>query len=161
VAGIRPLLITSFALVALNAAGVGGATIVPQKGMAGVELGMTRAEVRARLGEPLAIRRRVSEIGGPYVEFRYPFRVSVYFWRPGNSVWDIRTTGPKERTVRGVGVGSTEAEVRRKVPRVRCETVVAGLRECHVGDLLPGKPVTSFRIRRGRVVLVEVGIVID
>lgn len=160
-AAIRRLLLASLALVALNAAAVGGATVVPQKGMAGVELGMTRAQVQAKLGEPLAIRRRMSEIGGPYVEFRYPFLVSVYFWQPGNSVWNIRTTGPEERTARGVGVGSTEADVRRKVPGVRCQAIVPGLRECHVGNLLPGKRVTSFRIRRGRVTMVQVGIVID
>lgn len=75
-------------------------------------------------------------------------------------VTNITTTGRRERTSRGVGVGSTERAVRTRVRNVRCETV-AGSRSCHVGSFRPGRRVTDFKIRRGRVYEVVIGFVID
>ena len=73
---------------------------------------------------------------------------------------DVFTTRPGERTARGVGVGSTEGEVRAKVAGVRCRTE-SGFRHCFVGRFLPGRRITDFHIRRGRVTSVEVGFVVD
>ena len=60
----------------------------------------------------------------------------------------------------GVGVGSSEGQVPAKVAGVRCRTE-SGFRHCFVGRFLPGKRVTDFRIRRGRVTSVQVGFVLD
>jgi len=136
-----------------------GATIVPQQGMAGIRLGMTKAQVRSVAGPPLAIRRGTNDFG-PWSEFRYPFYVSVFF-QGNRTVTNVRTTGRKERTARGIGVGSTEAQVKARVPGVRCRTFVAPFRECFVGEFRAGRRVTAFHIRRGRVVRVDVGFVID
>jgi hypothetical protein len=133
------------------------ASIVVQRGIAGVDLGMTKAKVRARLGAPARIRRGSNEFGR-FTEFVYP-RVRVSF--QGNaSVTALTTTSRLERTVRGVGVGSTEARVRARVAGVRCRTEF-GFRHCFVGRFLAGRRVTDFRIRRGRVTSVTVGFVID
>jgi hypothetical protein len=145
------------AVVALVASSAAGATIVVQRGMAGVVLGNTQATVRARLGPPPRVRRGQSEFG-PYTEFVYP-RVTVLFH--GNArVTGLRTTSRLERTGRGVGVGSTEAQVRARVPGVRCATDV-GVRHCFLGRFLPGRRVTDFRLRRGRVTSVVIGYVLD
>ena len=43
---------------------------------------------------------------------------------------------------------------------VRCRTE-SGFRHCFVGRFLPGRRVTDFRIKAGRVTSVDVGFVID
>ena len=145
-------------LVALLMAGPAAATIVPQQGMAGVRLGMTKTAVRVALGAPLRIVRGTNDFG-PFTEFRYPKRVRVTF-QGDVSVTAISTTGVAERTSRGIGVGSTEAALRAEHPRARCETFV-GLRSCHIGRFEPGRTVTDFLLRDGHVTRVTVGIVID
>jgi hypothetical protein len=142
----------------LLAAPVAGATIVPQQGMAGVRVGMTRAQVEAALGTPLRVVRGTNDFGR-YTELRYPFRVRVLL-QGDVSVTAVWTTGRRERTASGVGVGSTEAEVRAGVRGVRCETV-GGFRSCSLGSFRPGARVTDFQLRAGRVVRVTVGLVID
>ena len=59
-----------------------------------------------------------------------------------------------------MGVGSSQAAVRRRVPGVRCETI-AGSRSCHTGRFEAGERITDFLIRRGTVRRVSVGVVID
>jgi hypothetical protein len=136
------------------------AVILPQKGMAGVRLDMTQAQVRSVLGDP-ARTVRGRNIFGPYTELRYAGRLVVFF-QGNREVTSISTSGRGERTARGAGVGSSEGFVRRKVGRVRCESFAdAGFRSCHVGSFTPGRRVTDFIIRRGRVARVTVGYVID
>jgi hypothetical protein len=145
-------------IAALALAPAGGATIVPQQGMAGIRLGMTKAQVRATAGTPLAVVHGSKEFG-PFTEFRYPFLIRVTF-QGDQTVTNVRTTGRRERTSRSVGVGSTEAQVRARVPGVRCESS-GGFRQCFLGAFLPGRRVTAFQIRSGRVARIDVGFVID
>ena len=72
----------------------------------------------------------------------------------------ITTTGLGDRTAAGVGVRSSERQVRRLVPGVRCETL-GGVRSCHTGEFEPGRRITDFQMRGGRVRRITVGIVID
>ena len=147
------------ALVALALAAPASATIRPQRGMAAVRLGMTQSEMRMILGAPTHVRQGLNDFG-PYTQFLYPGSIRVTF-QGNRRVTGISTRGRTERTLRGVGVGSTEAAVRSKVGHVRCETI-AGSRTCHVGSFEPGNRVTVFLIgRRGRVVTVTVGFVLD
>jgi hypothetical protein len=155
---MRRSLAAVVAVVAAATAASAHATIVPQRGMAGVSLGMNQAQVRAKLGTPLAVVRGRNPFG-PYTELRYPFLLRVLFQGNGG-VSAIETRGRKERTARGVGVGSTERDVRARVAKVRCETLV-GARHCYVGSFRPGTRVTDFFVRNGRVTRIVVGFVLD
>jgi hypothetical protein len=146
------------AVFVLATASVATATIVLQRGMADVRLGMTQARVRAVLGEPLRTEHGSNDFGS-YTELRFPHRIRVVF-QGDLRVTSISTTGRHERTTGGIGVGSTEAEVKANVPSVSCETFV-GLRSCYVGTFAPGSRVTDFQLRNGRVTRVTVGFVID
>jgi hypothetical protein len=118
---------------------------------------MTRAKVIALLGPPPKTRRGTN-LFGPWTEFHYP-HVRVTF-QSGPLVTGLRTTSRLEKTVRGAGPGSTEAQVRARVTGVRCRTEGA-FRHCFVGRFLPGRVITDFHIRRGRVSAVVVGYVLD
>ena len=72
----------------------------------------------------------------------------------------MRTTSPLEQTASGVGVGSTKAQVKAGVPNVTCKNE-SGFKHCFVGEFLPGRTVTDFRLRNGRVSAVSIGFVID
>src|SRR5437667_1078540 len=96
------------------------ATIRPQRGMSGVALGMTKAQVRARLGAP------VGSGGGRF----YYARVWVGF-RLGRVV-EVTTARSSERTASGIGVDSSEADVRGAYPSVVCAPF-GGFRRCRLG----------------------------
>ena len=148
------------AIAALAVPAAVGATIVPQRSIARITLGMSQDQVRDRLGEPSIVDRDTNDFG-PYVEFIYrPERLRVFF-QGEDEVTRVSTTSRSERTRRGnVGVGSSERSVRRHVRGVRCRTILR-YRSCVVGRETAGRTVTVFEIRRGRVSRVTLGIVID
>jgi hypothetical protein len=121
------------------------ATIRPHRGMSGLWLGMTKAQVQGKLGRP---------IGTGGARFYYA-RVWVGF-RAGWAV-EITTTRPGERTLLGIGVDSSEAAVRRAY-RIACVPWSA-FRRCRLGSGKPGTRVTDFFIGgRGRVLQVTVAL---
>ncbi len=154
---IRLALVLTLFAVALAAAAPAHARIVIQHGIDGVGLRMTKAHVRSKLGTPTRIRSGRNEFGR-YVEFVYP-RVTVSF-QGGSRATGLRTRSPLERTGGGIGVGSTELQVKARVAGVRCRTE-SGFRHCFVGRFLPGRVVTDFHLRHGRVSSVVVGFVLD
>ena len=128
------------------------------RGIAGARLGSSRAEVRAALGAPSKTASGRNDFG-PWLRYTYAGGVRVFF-QGRSEVTSVETTGLGDRTSKGVGVGSTEADVVANVShctRGTFETV----RMCHTGDVLPGKRVTDFRIENGKVARVTVAIVID
>jgi hypothetical protein len=131
------------ALLALILPSSSGAVIRPQQGMAGVWLGMTKAQVRAKLGRPIGS-------GGGRV---YYSLVWVGF-RLGR-VTEVTTTHSNQRTRSGVGVDSTEAAVKRAYPSVTCAPS-GGFRRCRLGSGDPGTRATDFLIGHGRVLQVTV-----
>jgi hypothetical protein len=156
--GVRRTVL-AVATAALLAATPAGAVIRPQKGMAGVRLGMTQTEMRGQLGEPARTKQGMNDFG-PFTQFVYPHSITVTF-QGNRRVTGISTRGRTEKTERGVGVGSTETAVRQKVGHVRCETI-AGSHTCHVGQFRAGRRVTVFLISKtGRVRTVTVGFVLD
>jgi hypothetical protein len=143
----------------LLAAAPAGAVIRPQKGMAGVRLGMSQTQMRDVLGDPTMTKQGQNDFG-PFTQFLYPHSVTVTF-QGNRNVTGISTRGRTEKTERGVGVGSTEAAVKRKVGHVRCETI-SGKPTCHVGSFEAGHRVTVFLISKtGKVATVTVGFVLD
>jgi len=134
------------------------ALIQVDRGISGVRLTNSQAEVRAALGKPRRIIRD-RNIFGPTLTFRYRGGITVFFQGRRN-VTAVFTTGRGDRTARGVGVGSSEQAVRTRVPGVRCETIV-GTRTCHTNRFEAGQRVTDFQIRNGRVTRVALAFVID
>jgi hypothetical protein len=155
--GLRTVILAALVALLLLPA-TAGAMIQVDRGIAGVRIGNTRAEVRAALGAPARVKTGTNGFG-PFTEYRYRGGIRVVF-QGGTKVTSVETTGLGDRTSRGVGVGSSEATVRRRVPGVRCETI-AGSRSCHTGRFRAGRRITDFQIRSARVTRVTVGIVID
>jgi hypothetical protein len=159
------LLAFSAALLALAVVATpAGARIVPGKGMAGVRVGMTEAQVKAVLGTPSS-SKTISDDFGPALRLRYSshggLRLTLRDDGSGTNVlFQIFTRGTVERTKRGVGVGTRERRLRRRLKGEKCETI-SGYRSCTIGSFTAGQIVTDFRIRRHRVVSVVVGRVVD
>jgi hypothetical protein len=118
---------------------------------------MSQAAVRAKFGKPVRVVHGKNDFG-PYTELR--FRGYVVEFQGNSTVTAVVTTLAREKTPRGIGVGSTWSQVRARVPHVHCEGTPT-LGDCHVGALLPGKRVTDFFFKLGKVNRVTVGIVID
>ena len=146
------------AVAALAAPAAASALIQVDKGIAGARLDNTRGEVRAALGKPARTRSGSNDFG-PWLRYEYRGGIHVLF-QGRRQVSAVSTTGRGDRTSRGVGVGSTEAAVKRRVRGVRCETIV-GSRSCHTGRFTAGEIITDFLLRNGRVWRVSVGRVID
>jgi hypothetical protein len=146
---------TAAALVSAPAA---GALVHIDRGIAGVRLDNTRAQVRAALGTPITMRFGRNDFGR-FAEYRYRGGIRVLF-QGGEKVSMVSTTGLGDRTIRGVGVGSRESDVARLVPGARCE-VIAGTRSCHTGSFTAGQRLTDFLVRHGRVTRITVGFVFD
>jgi len=153
-----PLAVAATTAAMLAAAPAAHALVQVDRGIAGARLGNTQAQVRAALGKPARVSRGTNDFGR-FVVFRYGGGIRVTF-QGETAVTGVSTTGLGDRTSRGVGVGSTQAEVAAKVPGVRCE-VVAGDRICHTGNFQPGRAMTLFLLAGGKVSRVDVAILID
>jgi len=146
------------AVAALLLPATAPALIQVDKGIAGARLGGTSAQVHAALGAPTRTRNGNNEFGA-FREETYEGGISVLY-QSGRTVTSVETTGLGDRTAKGVGVGSTERAARANVPGLRCETS-DGIRVCETHAAVPGKRVTSFFIKGGKVTRVSVDFVID
>jgi hypothetical protein len=152
---LAPIWITA---AVLSLAPPAHALIQVDAGIAGARLGNSREQVRAALGKPIKIRSLKNDFG-PFVEYRFSGGIRVTF-QGKERVTAVETTGQGDKTTGGIGVKSTEADVKAHVKGVKCEGVGAA-RSCHTGAFTPGKTVTDFRIENGKVTRVTVGVVID
>jgi hypothetical protein len=135
------------------------AIIQVQRGISGVVLGMTPAQVKAGLGAPPKVKHGTNDFG-KFTQYVYA-RGSLTVTFQGNAnVTAVAVNGQTDKTPSGVGVGSTEAAVKSGVKGVSCHTVT-GVRSCDVGKPLPGHKVTDFLLKAGKVVRVTIGFVID
>jgi len=132
--------------------------IIPQQSIAGAELLMSRSQVRGVLGDPNRVVHDSNDFGD-YTIFYYR-RLQVTF-QGNRDATAVSTRRFREKTPRDIGRGSTERELRDAYPGARCRTEIASFRHCWTGAFKPGKRVTDYRIRDGKVSRVTVGIVID
>ncbi len=130
------------------------------RGMAGISLADTQAEVKAVLGQPAKTRTGSNDFG-TYTELRYKGKLRVTF-QGNENVSAISTAGEGQQTKQGIHVGSSETRLRQKIAGLKCETV-GGRRSCTRGKLLAGRRVTVFFINAstGRVTRITVAFVID
>ncbi|MBA2505528.1 MAG: hypothetical protein H0V29_06225 [Thermoleophilaceae bacterium] len=137
------------------------AEIVPQKSIADVSLGASEADVRGALGKSPRVKTQTDDFSKVRTYTYGKTKVTFRQDEGGDYiVFAITTVSKSEKTDDGVGVGSTEAAVKKDVSRVKCETF-ARLRTCHVGAFRAGRVVTDFTIESGKVVRVTLGRVVD
>jgi hypothetical protein len=154
----RFLALAACLLAALVGAGAAQSVIIPQSSIAGIKLGMTRAEVRVHSGDPSTVVHGMNEFGA-YTVFRY-FRLRVTF--QGNAgATAVSTTRRRQETPAGIHVLSTESALRAAYPGIRCRTEFGGFRHCWIGRFQAGRRVTDFRISTGLVRSIRVAFVID
>jgi hypothetical protein len=144
-------------LIALALPASAAARIVPQRGIAGATLNMTRAELQSKRGAPDKSLVRDSQVFGRYETWFYG-KTSIDMFRKGDDkVFNMSTTDRSERTATDVGVGSTAAAVKKGVTGVRCDSS-----HCFLGRFDPGRKVTDFILSKtGRVTRVTIGYVFD
>jgi hypothetical protein len=135
---MRRLAAAVVCLAVLALAAGASATIKPARGMSGVMLGMTPAQVQAKLGRP------VVKSGGRwyYPTLNVTFRAA--------RVAELTTTKKAERLSNGIGIHSSEGQLRTAFPQVRC-AAWSVFRRCRLGSGAPGSRVTDFILARGRV----------
>ena len=145
------------ALIVLTVPAAAAARIVPQRGIAGAALDMTRAQLQAKLGDPDRKQTRTSDVFGRYDTWFYG-RTSIDLFHAGaGKAFNISTTSRSQKTSTGVGVGSSVAQVKAGVRGVHCDK-----QHCYVGRFDPGQKVTDFLLSKtGHVTRVTVGYVID
>ena len=157
---VRYLILAAACLAALVLAGTASPLIVPQHSIAGVELGMTRHEVRVKKGDPNYVRHGTNDFGD-YTVFGY-FRLKVTF--QGNAgATAVFTTLRRQFTAEKIHVGSTETELHNAYSTLRCRTESSTFRHCWTGRFRPGRRVTDYRIdmATSKVKSILVGFVID
>ena len=137
--------------------------VIPQTSIRGIQLGMgpdrvlelmvRKPDTTSTEAHPILERTKIVTWGG--------LRVVYDGVKPGARVISVSTTSRRDRTVRGVGVGSAEETVRLRVSGVSCRTEY-GYRRCSIGKPLAGNAVTDFAIsRKGRVMRITLSRVLD
>jgi len=125
----RLLLVVLVSLVAAApAAGTGSSSgvIRPGVGIGKVRLGMTLAQVRKAMGRPMYARGTSAGFGRLLIEYSYWMDgYTVFLLRSGKRtrVVSVQTTLRAERTPAGLGVGSTESQLRRAYRDLRCKDI--------------------------------------
>ena len=120
------ILFTTTIAISVGAASAAEARIDVDRGMAGARVGMTDAAARKVLGSPTSSRRVKNRNGAR--ELRRSFEASgvrTVARRAGGGPYRVEiifTRSKKQRTRGGVGVGSSERTLRRKLSGITCTT---------------------------------------
>ncbi|HEY7197728.1 MAG TPA: hypothetical protein VH306_11120 [Gaiellaceae bacterium] len=154
----RTLAFVTVAAVALALAGAAWSKIVPNVGINGAKLNMTRPEIKDLLGQPQHTVHGMNDFGA-FTVFKY-YRLDVTF--QGNSgATAVSTTRKRQKTGRGIGPGSTVHAFKTAYPFGRCRTEFDGFRHCWLGKFRAGERVTDFRVFNDKITRVTVAFVID
>jgi hypothetical protein len=159
----RSLALTTMLFLGLliaPAAASAGSGIEVNRGIAGVHVGDTPAEVREAVGSPT---RRINGRNkfGPFTRYIYARRKLQVLFQGRRNVSLVSTTNRRYRTGSGVGVGSDESSLRGGVRNIRCDRITARRKVCSNGAGRPGQRLTTFFLTNNRVTQASVGIVID
>jgi hypothetical protein len=161
---VRYLILLALCLGALAWVGAASALIVPQRSIAGIELNMTRAEVKDKKGDPDRIIHGTNDFG-PYTQFIYRNAAGklIATFQSGPNATAVRTNRETQKTAEGVHVGSPESALHDAYPRLHCRTESSDFRHCWTGRMRPGHRVTDYWISMasGNVTLITVAFVID
>ncbi len=127
-------------------------------GISGVKVGHKKKTVVRKLGQPLHVQKGRND-DGPYQVLTYPHALSVTLVR--KFVVNIVTVGATQRTSKGIGVGSTKAELTRAYA-VRCQKVATSrhVKSCTIGQPRRGEVVTNFRLDHNVIHWVGIGTVL-
>ena len=136
-AGVTALAPTAHARIAVN------------RSIAGIGLGMTAAEVRAKLGRPT-----LDTVRDGARNLVYRRRLLVVTLVRGRVVI-VSTRSRRQRTRSGIGVGTSADVVRARLRGVRCG-VKAGVGFCRVGSVRSGRRSTTLQVEDGSVVTVTI-----
>ena len=151
-------------IVTLVWAGAASALIVPQRSIAGIELNMTRPEVKDKKGQPDRIIHGTNDFG-PYTQFIYKNEAGklVASFQGNAGATAVRTNRKTQKTAEGVHVGSPESALHDAYPRLHCRTETSDFRHCWTGRMRPGRRVTDYwiGIDSGNVTKITVAFVID
>jgi hypothetical protein len=113
------------ALVVAGSIAASDARVRPGKGIGRIDIGMTAAQVRARLGRPDAVRERRVGFGNRFLELQYDgalFTVGLLGRQGRMRVHSVGTMYRSERTPQGFGVGTPEAGLARAYgARLSCD----------------------------------------
>ena len=151
-------------IVTLVWAGAASALIVPQRSIAGIELNMTRPEVKDKKGQPDRIIHGTNDFG-PYTQFIYKNEAGklIASFQGNAGATAVRTNRKTQKTAEGVHVGSPESALHDAYPRLHCRTETSDFRHCWTGRMRPGRRVTDYwiGIDSGNVTKITVAFVID
>jgi hypothetical protein len=134
---------------AMAAPAAADARFVVNRSMAGVKLGMTGKQVRAKLGAPTEITRH-----GRTRNLVYRGR-KMFVTLVGGRVHILSTDGRGQRGRLGIGVGTREARLKRVLPTVICESA-EGVRTCALDGFDFAQTSTVFVMKRRRVTTVTI-----
>ena len=156
---MKKLALAAAAAAVLAVPAPAGAIIQFDQGIAGARIGNSKAQVKAALGEP-ALEKTGTNDFGKWRQYYFEGGIRVFF-QGDKEVTSVTTLGRGDRTSKGIGIGNSEKALKQKHPSLECETFPGNFRSCHTGDYMPGQRVTDFEIKKGRIVRILVGIVID
>jgi hypothetical protein len=161
---VRYLTVSVACLAALVWVGTAAALIVPQRSIAGIDLNMTRPEVKDKKGQPDRIVHGTNDFGA-FTEFIYrnsngKLKATFQGNAGATAVFTNRAT---QHTAEGIHVGSPESALHDAYPHLHCRTESSNFRHCWTGRFRAGHRVTDYRIRMstGDVKTILVGFVID
>ena len=161
---VRYLTLLAVCVGALAWVGAASALIVPQRSIAGIELQMTRPEVKDKKGDPDRIVHGTNDFGA-YTQFIYKKSAGrlIATFQGNAGATAVRTNRETQKTAEGVHVGSPESALHDAYPRLHCRTESSDFRHCWTGRMRPGHRVTDYwiGIASGNVKLITVAFVID
>lgn len=144
----------------LNAAAIDKGIEI-DKSILGIEYGMAADQLRASLGAPTTFTRDYLGSAGRKI-YTYD-ATSIALSRDDYGTWrvlSIVTRAPELKTSKGIGVGSSERDLRWAHWHGKCRDI-AGSRECSYGGQDFHKRMTFAIDREGKITSVFLGAIVD